>query len=87
MARSYGLGGAGLAGAGLQQKSEAMTVLGRAAEQEADRNMANKQMEQQRQAGNQQLGATGGAMVGMAYGGPIGALIGGVVGALGGNLF
>lgn len=91
---AYGLGAAGLAGAGLEQKNEAMQTLGALAEQETSRNIANDQMEAQRKAGNQQLagtvGAMGGMMLGASYGaagGPIGALIGGVVGAVAGSLF
>lgn len=94
MAASYGLGGAGLVGAGLQQKNQAMGMLGRAAEQESDRDQANKEMEAQRKAGNAQLGGTLGGLAGFALGakmgaagGPVGALIGGIVGALGSRLF
>lgn len=87
MSGSYGLGGAGLVGAGLQQKNEAMGLLGRAAEQESARDIANQQMEDQRKAGNAQLGASGGALIGMSVGGPMGAMIGGIVGALGSRLF
>jgi hypothetical protein len=94
MTSTYGLGGAGLVGAGLQQKNEAMGLLGRVAEQETEREISNKRAEDQRRAGNQQLGATAGTMAGWAAGasygssaGPYGALIGGIVGALAGNLF
>lgn len=87
MAGLYGLGGAGLTGVGLQQKNEAMGMLGRAADQEAAREDTNRQLEQQRQAGNAQLGSTMGAMAGMSVGGPVGALVGGIVGALGSKLF
>lgn len=87
MARTYGLGGGGLAGAGMQQQAQAADMLGRAAEQEQSRNLANQQLEQQRKAGNTQLGAAGGAAAGFMYGGPVGAMIGGLIGAVGGGLF
>jgi hypothetical protein len=101
MSGSYGLGGAGLVGAGLQQKNEAMGLLGRAAEQESARDIENQRMEDARKAGNAQLGSTVGSLGGMAFGmssaamgakfgaaaGPIGAMIGGIVGALGSRLF
>ncbi len=84
-----GIGG-GLVSAGLQQQGQAADMLGTAAEKEQARNLGNRQREQQRKAGNVQLGATAGAMAGAYYGasmGPWGALIGGVVGAIGGGLF
>lgn len=87
MARTYGLGGAGLAGVGQQQQGMALDMLGRAAEQEQSRNLANQQLEQQRKAGNTQLGATAGAVAGFAYGGPVGAMVGGLLGTIGGSLF
>ena len=87
MAGNYGLGGAGLSGVGLQQKNQAMGLMSRAADQEAERERANKALEEQRQAGNAQLGSSAGAMIGFAAGGPVGALVGGIVGALGSKLF
>lgn len=91
---SYGLGAAGLAGMGLEQKNEAMETLGALAAQETSRDIANDQIEAQRKEGNKQLGGTvgalGGMMLGASYGaagGPIGALIGGAVGAVAGSLF
>ena len=87
MARTYGLGGGGLAGVGMQQQGLAVDVLGRAAEQEQSRNLANQQLEQQRKAGNTQLGAAAGAAAGFAYGGPVGAMVGGLLGTIGGSLF
>lgn len=90
----YGLGGAGLAGAGLQQKREAMGALGRVAEQEQQRNITNEQNKMAAKAGNMQLGTTLGGLAGWqlgasagSVGGPLGALIGGVVGAIGASLF
>ncbi len=89
----YGVG-ASLASLGTAQKNDAYSALGQAAEQEERRNEANKRIEQERKAGNQQLGSTLGSTAGMAIGasygsagGPWGALIGGVVGAVAGNLF
>lgn len=87
MARTYGLGGTGLAGVGQQQQRQAVDMLGAAAEQEQSRNIANRQLEQQRKAGNVQLGAAGGAAAGFAVGGPVGAVIGSIGGAILGGLF
>lgn len=93
MARAQGMGG-GLAGIGMQQGAQAMDMLGEVAKQEQQREIANEQMEQQRKAGNQQLGATVGALGGMALGakigavgGPMGMAIGGLLGAVAGGLF
>lgn len=84
-----GIGG-GLVSAGLRQEGQAADMLGAAAEKEQARNLGNRQREQQRKAGNVQLGATGGAMAGAYYGasmGPWGALLGGIAGAVAGGLF
>jgi len=84
-----GIGG-GLVSVGLGQQRQAADMLGDAADQETERNIGNRQREQQRKAGNVQLGATGGAMAGAYYGaslGPWGAVIGGVAGAIAGGLF
>lgn len=81
-----GIGG-GLASVGLGQQRQAADILGAAADQEQQRLIGNKQREQQRKAGNVQLGVAGGALAGFAYGGPVGALIGGIAGAIGGGLF
>lgn len=79
--------GGGLATYGQGQKKEAIQDLGEAANQESDRNQRNKMMSAQRKAGNQQLGATAGAMYGSTFG-PWGTVIGGVIGAIaGGELF
>lgn len=86
---AQGIGG-GLAFAGNQNLGEAQDLLGKAADQEQERILGNKQREQQRKAGNVQLGAMGGAALGAYYGasmGPVGMLIGGVLGAVGGSLF
>lgn len=94
----YGLGamgssaarGSGLSGLGTQVEQSAMGGLQEAAQQETQRNISNDQMEQQRHAGNVQLGATAGALAGMQWGsaaGPYGALIGAVAGGLAGSLF
>lgn len=88
------LGAGGLVGFGQDQQQQAVQLLGRAAEQENDRNLANEQLERQRKAGNQQLGATvgtlGGFAAGASYGagaGPWGAVIGGLIGAIAGGAF
>lgn len=101
MARTYGLGGAGLAGVGMQQQGQALDMLGRAAEQEQSRNLQNQQLEQQRKAGNVQLGssigsvggavagslltAQGGALAG-SVAGPVGVAVGAMVGGLLGSI-
>jgi uncharacterized membrane protein len=87
MAAGYGLGAAGLAGIGLQQKSEAINMMGQLAQQEQERNIHNQQMRDARRAGNQQLGTTLGSFAGMAMGGPVGMAIGAAAGLLAGSLF
>lgn len=94
MGRTYGLGGAGLAGVASQQQAQSMEMLGRAADEEQRLGLMNQQREQERVAGNRQLGSSVGAMAGMAIGaqygaagGPWGAAIGGLVGAVAGGLF
>jgi len=90
-----GLGlGASLASLGQEQKREAVQMLGKAADEEAARNVKNQQLAAQDKAGKQQLGSTLGALGGMALGaqygaigGPMGALIGGAIGAIAGGLF
>lgn len=80
--------GATLQSLGQSQQQEAMSVLGAAAEQETRRNVQNEQIQQQKKAGNVQLGSTLGSLGGFyAVGGPLGALIGGTVGAIAGGLF
>jgi hypothetical protein len=81
-----GIGG-GLAAVGNQQLSDAQGLLGRAADQEQQRLLGNKQMEQAHKAGMTQLGTTLGATAGFSVGGPVGALIGGALGAIGAELF
>lgn len=83
---AYGVG-ASLASMGLDQKREAMSVLREAADQETTRNIQNKQLEVQEEAGKRQLGSMLGATAGMAVGGPLGAMIGGTIGAIAGGLF
>lgn len=86
MARGYGVG-MSLAGYGQAQEQSGTRLLGEAAREEQTRNMENQRIEAQRKAGNQQLGATSGAMIGMQVGGPWGALIGGVIGGVAGGAF
>jgi hypothetical protein len=83
--RTYGLG-SGLIGVGAQQKAGAMDILGKAAEQENERNIFNKQQKAQAKAGNAQTGATLGATAGMVAFGPVGALFGGLAGGILGGL-
>ncbi len=95
MARSYGLGGGGLAGVAQQQQTLGAQMLGKAADQEQERNLANERIESARKQGNQQLGGTlgglaGGAAAGAMYGsaaGPYGTIIGAVLGTVAGGLF
>ena len=95
MARSYGLGGGGLAGVAAGQQRQAVSMLGQAADQEQQLQMKNEALERERKSGNQQLGGTlgglaGGAAAGAMYGsaaGPWGSLIGGAIGAVAGGLF
>lgn len=95
MARTYGLGGGGLAGVAQSQQRLGADMLGKAADQEQQRQFKNEEIERARKAGNQQLGGTlgglaGGAAAGAMYGssvGPWGTLIGGVLGAVAGGLF
>lgn len=100
---TYGLGtsvrtgagsGPGLASTGIDQKRVAMAMLGEAAAQETQRNIANDQARQAAKAGNVQLGSTIGSLGGLALGaqygavgGPIGMAIGALVGAVAGGLF
>lgn len=64
-----GLGvGASLVSQGLQEKSQAMGILGKAADEESQRNVQNQQIQAADKAGKQQLGATVGATLGLVYG-------------------
>lgn len=95
MARTYGLGGGGLAGVAQGQQREAAAMLGKAADAEQEREIKNEAIERERKAGNTQLGSTlgglaGGAAAGAMYGssaGPWGTLIGAGLGAVAGGLF
>lgn len=79
--------GATLASLGQDQKRESVDMLGKAADEESQRNAHNKAMAAQAKAGGQQFGATAGALAG-SYFGPWGTVIGGAVGAIaGGELF
>jgi uncharacterized membrane protein len=104
MIGTYGLGtsvrgpsgnGDTILGLGANQQKQATEMLGRVAEEETKRNIANKQALAADKAGNVQLasvvgGLAGGAYAGATYGsaaGPWGMLIGGVIGAVAGGLF
>lgn len=80
---AYGLGG-GLANYGMGQQQEATQMLAKSAKDETEMNMENQRREQQRKAGNAQLGASAGAAAGSMIG-PWGTLIGGFAGAIGGG--
>jgi uncharacterized protein YcfJ len=79
----YGVG-ASLQSLGMQQRSEATQMLAKSASNESERNQKNQVMKAQAKAGNQQLGATAGAMAGSMFG-PWGTVIGGAVGAIAGG--
>lgn len=82
-----GLGvGASLASIASNRGREALQLAGQAAESEHRRDLNNQQIEQEKQAGKQQLGATVGAAIGTAFG-PMGTLVGGAIGSIAGGLF
>jgi len=77
------LGAGTVAGLGLSDSKEATDLLGAAAVNETKRNLKNKQVEQERKAGNAQLGSSIGGAVGMIWGpwgGAAGSLVGGLIG-------
>jgi hypothetical protein len=84
--RTDASGGETLLGLGSAQKRTAMQMLGSAAEQEAKRNMANKQLEQEQKAGTMSAAVSGATTGGMAFG-PWGALAGGLLGAIASKSF
>lgn len=83
--RPSGASPANLLNIGASQQRTASGMMGDAATAEARREMANKEAQQQSEAGGAQLGSTAGAMAGFQVGGPVGALIGGVLGAIAGK--
>lgn len=90
MARTRNLGlpvSGGLASAATAVQRDGMQMLGDAARQEQDRNLANQRLQQEHEAGNRQLGATLGAAAGFAIGGPAGAMLGSALGGIAGGLF
>lgn len=81
-------GGAGLLAMGANEGSQGLSMIGDAAQQETERNRMNEQMQQQRRAGNVQLGTSLGMMGAAALGaGPVGVAAAGIIGALSGDLF
>ncbi len=78
--------GPSIANLGQQSLSSSNSLLGAAAGQEAGRESANANMEQERKAGNAQLGATAGGAIGMIWG-PAGAMLGSTLGGLVDGLF
>ena len=85
--RAPASGGETLLGLGSAQKKAGMALLGNAAEADTKRQIQNKQMEQEAQAGNTQLGATAGAQIGTMVSPGWGTLIGGALGAIAGHYF
>ncbi len=86
MPRAYGMSAtANLAASGLDQKNEAMNMMGKLAKEEQEREAANKRMAAQTKAANTQSGMAAGAMIGMQVGGPWGAAIGAIAGGLFGS--
>ncbi len=76
-----------VASLGQQDMQSGSGLLGAAAGQESNRNAANANMEQERKAGNAQLGATAGGAIGSIWG-PVGTMFGSAIGGLiGGELF
>ena len=67
-------------GQGTQQAG--MQTLAASAEQEQQREIANKQQKQANKAGMAQLGSTVGAVAGFAVGGPSGSMSGGALGGI-----
>lgn len=80
------ISGPSVASIGQQSLSSSNSLLGAAAGQEANRASANANMEQEKKAGNAQLGATAGAAIGSIWG-PPGAMLGSALGGLVGGLF
>lgn len=85
--RTQASGGETLLGLGSAQKRQGMALLGQAAESDTRRQIQNRQMEQEAQAGNTQLGATAGAQIGTMISPGWGTLIGGALGAIAGHYF
>lgn len=92
---TYGLGvkplgttgrGTGLSGVAGDQMAQATAGLGRVAQQETQRNIANDQAKAENKAGNAQLGSTVGGIAG-SFWGPAGAAIGSALGGVVGGLF
>ncbi|SRR5258706_7856225 len=79
-----GVPGGSLTANAITEQAQATDMLGRAAEMETQRNIANQQNEQAAKAGGASLGASAGAIAGMSFG-PWGALAGGLLGAIAGN--
>lgn len=92
---TYGLGTSVRSGAGAEpglvdvgagQQRQAVSMLGRVADQEVQRGIVNQQAKQQAKQGAVGL-AVSGATTGAMLGGPWGAAIGGAIGLLAGGLF
>jgi len=83
--RNDASGGETLLGLGSAQKRTAMQMLGDSATQEARRNMANQQIEQEQKAGTMSAIASG-AATGSAFG-PWGALAGGLIAGIASRQF
>ena len=71
--RTQASGGETLLGLGSAQKRQGMALLGHAAEEDTRRQIQNRQIEQDRKAGNAQLGSSVGSAAGLAIGTSIGA--------------
>ncbi len=77
-----------LLAAGQFQVNQAQAGLGAAAERETSRNIANKNLKEQEEAGKASLGATVGGVVGGALGsyfGPAGTAAGSTLGSIAGG--
>ncbi len=88
MSRAYGMSAnANLAATGLNQKNEALNMMGKLAQEEQEREAANKRMAAQAKSANTQTGMMAGATIGFQVGGPMGAAIGAIAGGLFGSQF
>lgn len=71
---------------GQNDEQMALGLAGSAASQATSRDIANKNLAAEQEAGNAQLGATAGAAIGTAWG-PVGTMLGGKIGSVIGGLF
>lgn len=88
--RSYGVASAmrdvssaNLASTGEDEAQQGVGMMGKAADEEQQRNAFNQQVRASNKSGNAQMGATAGAVIGSFFGMPmVGAALGGVIGGM-----